>query len=359
MSRGKRLPAVARGVYPDNLGFEVRVTVKGKTYPKRFPRDTPLLTMQQWQAAETSYRLACYADDASARPTIRGTLTGDAKAYLETRVGRSGWKSDRSHLAAWTKVFGVRSRYKITRHDWLKQIAKWHKAGSSPKTLRHRARVVKELWHYLDGPKARTPLDGVKLPRLVRTLPVVPSDETILKVADSLKAGLFGTKRHGPKKTLAPVHYPIAKQAYARFIIRALTGQRPSQIGRALPAHIDRVNRIWFVQAGKGGTPVPFPLTEDLLLAFDYFDLVDAWGPFDCRSFSKTLRRHGWPAGIRPYAMRHAFAIGQLLAGTDLGDLQGLLGHTNPTTTRIYAPVLIARLREAVGRRPLKFAKSS
>lgn len=358
MSRGKRQHAIAKGIYPDPGGFEARVTVKGKPYAKRFPPDTPLLTMEQWQADERSYRLNAYADDQAETPSAtRGTVAGDAKRYLETRIGRAGYKSDRSHLAAWIAVFGTRSRHKITRHEWIKQIAKWHKADTSPKTLRHRARVIKELWHYLDGAKARTPLDGIKLPRLVKALPTVPSDETILKVGESLKAGLFGEKRHGPKKTLAAVHYPEAKQAYARFIIRALTGQRPSQIGRATPEHIDRPNRIWWVQPGKGGTPIPFPLGDELLLAFEYFDLAKAWGAFDCRSFSKTLKRHGWPTGVRPYALRHAFAIGQLLAGTDLGDLQGLLGHTNPTTTRIYAPVLVARLREAVGRRPLTFAK--
>src|SRR6185295_6987905 len=107
MTRGRRRPAVAKGIYPDDLGYEVRVTVRGKTYPKRFPRDTPLLTMQQWQADERSYRLAVYADDQALRPVgaTRGTLAGDFKAYLETRVGRAGYKSDRSHAAAWTAIF--------------------------------------------------------------------------------------------------------------------------------------------------------------------------------------------------------------------------------------------------------------
>lgn len=347
MSRGTRGAAIAPGIYPDALGYEARVTVKGRPYSKRFPPDHPLELMQAWQHDERSYRLKCLVDDAATRGTVaRGTLSGDVKHYLQKREGRPGYKADRSHLKAWADAHGAKPRHKLTRHDCERQISTWlsEKKPKSPKTIRHRVRVLKELWHALDGPQARTPVDGLKLPRIVKTLPAPPSDEVIIAVADSLLKGKRHAKGYGGD----------SKKTYARFLIRALTGQRPSQIGRAKPHDIDRASRVWYVSAGKGGNPIPFPLTDALDLAFQYFDKVGAWGTFDCRSFSKTLKRHGWPKDVRPYAMRHAFAIGQLLAGTDLGDLQGLLGHTNPTTTRIYAPVLVARLKTAVERRTLK-----
>lgn len=358
MSRGARHAAIATGIYPDALGYEARIVVKGTPYSKRFPPNHPVALMQAWQGEERAYRLRCLADDDAARGTIaRGTLAGDVQHYLQRRKGRAGYKADRSHLKAWTIAHGAKPRHKLTRHDCEKQLATWLAKGKSAKTIRHRVRVLKELWHALDGLRARTPLDAIKLPRVPKTLPVPVDDTVILNVAESLKAGLRTQKRCGPKRTLAMVQHPEAARAYARFLIYALAGQRPSQIGRARPEHIDRHHRIWHVTPGKGGNPTPFPLTDALDLAFQYFDKVKAWGAFDCRSFSKTLRRHGWPPGVRPYALRHTFAIGQLLAGTDLGDLQGLLGHTSPTTTRIYAPVLIARLKQAVERRVLKLAR--
>jgi integrase len=358
MTRGARQPAIATGIYPDALGYEARIVVKGTPYSKRFPPNHPLELMQAWQAEERAYRLRCLADDEAQqdRPE-RGTLAGDVQHYLQKRKGRAGYKADRSHLKAWTDAHGKKPRHKLTRHDCEKQIAAWLATKKSAKTIRHRARVLRELWHALDGVRVRTPVDGLKLPRVPKTTPVPVSEETILKVAESLKAGLVTKKRCGPTRKLVDVHHPEAKQAYARFIIYALTGQRPSQIGRAVPKHIDRTNRIWHVTPGKGGNPTPFPLTEALDLAFQYFDQVDAWGHFDPTAFAKTLRRHGWPVGVKPYALRHTFAIGQLLAGTDLGDLQGLLGHTSPTTTRVYAPVLVARLKQAVERRRLQLVR--
>jgi integrase len=358
MTRGLRQSAIATGIYPDALGFEARIVVKGRAYSKRFPPNHPLELMQAWQADERGYRLRCLLDDEAQQPKAeRGTLAGDVLHYLQRRKGRAGYKADRSHLNAWVLAHGKKPRHKLTRHDCEKQIAAWLAKKKAPKTIRHRVRVLKELWHALDGARVRTPLDGVKLPRIPKTLPAPVDEGIILRVAESLKAGLTTKKRCGPGRTLATVHHPEAKHAYARFLIYALTGQRPSQIGRAVPSHIDRKHRIWHVTAGKGGNPTPFPLTDALDLAFQYFDQVQAWGAFDCRSFAKTLRRHGWPEKVRPYALRHTFAIGQLLAGTDLGDLQGLLGHASPVTTRRYAPVLIARLKQAVERRHLKLAR--
>lgn len=349
MTRGARGPAVARGIYPDRFGFEVRVPKCRNTIPpKRYPPGTPLAVMQQWQADEYAYYLRIKADDDAETPPVvtRGTFTGDVTTYLETRAGREGYKSDRSHLHAWELAFGTRERHRIKSHDCEKQISAWLEKNKAARTLRHRVRVLKELWHALDGPHARTPVDAIKLPRIPKRAPTPVSEALILAVAESLLKG----KRHRKGIGTGKGYGGDSQKTYARFLIRALSGQRPSQVGRAKPEHIDRANKVWWVQPSKGGHPIPFPLYDELDLAFQYFDKVSAWGAFDARSFSKTIKRHGWPADVRPYALRHTFAIGQLLRGTDLGDLQGLLGHTNPTTTRIYAPVLVARLREAVTR---------
>jgi site-specific recombinase XerD len=60
---------------------------------------------------------------------------------------------------------------------------------------------------------------------------------------------------------------------------------------------------------------------------------------------------------VRPYTLRHTFSIDHLTGGTDIGDLQGLLGHHRLETTRkFYAPVLRSRLKKASKRRRLKLA---
>jgi len=354
--RGQRQPAIAPGIYPDRLGCEARVTVKGRTSSKRFPPNHPLALIQAWQADERAYLLRCLADDTAVRGTVapRGTLAGDVAHYLKRRAGRKGYKSDRSHLKAWTDTYGTWDRHRLTPHLCEVQIGKWRAAGRAEKTIRHRVRVLRELWRALDGPRARTPVDGLKLPPVPRPHPVGVPPEIIRAVALSLAKGLTIQQRCGPTRKMTTVTRAKTVTGLARFLVRALTGQRADQIMRAEPGDVDLDARIWWVRPAKGGHAVPFPLTDEMIAAWRIFIDADAWGAWDWRAFAKLLRRHGWPKDVPPKNLRHSFAIDHLRAGTDLGDLQGLLGHSNIQTTRtFYAPVLLSRLEAVTSRRTL------
>lgn len=335
MARGARRPAIATGIYPHRFGNDVRVSVKGKVYRTHFPLGTSLQTMQQWQADERAWRLRDATDTAHAEaPAERGTLASDIDRHLKARVGRPAYQSDRSHLLAWVPHLGKHVRSSIKPQDIKVIVASWRSAGKSARTIRHRVRLLRHLWHSLEGKRSRTPLDELELPRPATPNPTPVPTKTILDVAKQLK--------HGSPKT------------YARFLVRAVCGQRPAQIMWTQPEDVDLVRKIWFVRSAKGGRQIPMPLGAEGVKAWKAFIKAAAWGAFDTRNFSKDIKRHGWPQNVRPYNLRHTFAIDHLLAGTSLDDLQGLMGHRQITTTRLfYAPVLTARLKTQVGRRKL------
>jgi integrase len=350
---------VATGIYSDACGFLATVSCGGLRRDQRFPPDTSIAFMESWRIRIRAELDEDRQEVASIDDPVpeRGTFAKDLPRRLKQIEGRASYKSDRSHLQAWLSFIGPLKRTHIRPSHVRAAFSAWLTEGKSPRTIRHRRRVLRELYQGLDGAHARPPLKGVKVPTPADPHPTPVPLATIRKVAASLKKGRTGTKRHGPKRTLAVVHHAQPEKARARFLVRATTGQRPSQIMRAKPADLDLKRRIWFVRAGKGGHAIPLPLTPDMVRAWKMFAAADAWGIFDSRSFSKTLRRHGWPTGVRPYSLRHTFAIDHLLAGTSIGDLQGLLGHAQIETTRKhYAPVLLALLRKTVGRRKLKLA---
>lgn len=66
--------------------------------------------------------------------------------------------------------------------------------------------------------------------------------------------------------------------------------------------------------------------------------------PFNPRQLRVVTRGHGMS---RPYSLRHTFAQAALDAGTPLEVLSELLGHSNVTTTQIYAQVRARRARAA------------
>lgn len=350
---------IAEGCYRDQYGLSVVVKVGRVQREQRYPPDTTLEELKAWRVRTR----ADLTEDRDETRTIdgpipeRGTYANDLPRYLKLIEGRPSYASDRSHLRAWLPFLGSLKRSAIRSSHLVKGFTAWRVAGKKPRTLRHRRRVIRDMWNALDGAHARPPVKGIKLPKPSDPMPVAVPTKTIQKVAASLKAGLRGKKKHGPKRTHSAVHYPVPKVIHARFLIRALTGQRPSQIGRAEPGDVDLERKIWFVRPAKHGLLIPFPLDTQMVAAWKLFDKVKAWGPFDVNSFTKTIRRHGWPEDVRPYAMRSTFAIDHLLAGTPIGEVQGLLGHKQIETTRKhYAPVLLARLRKTIGRRKLKLA---
>lgn len=339
---------IASGIYSDACGIAATVKVGRVQREQRFPHGTDVRVMESWQI-QTRAELDRERPDPDTPIPVRGTLAGDLPRYLPFIVGRVGYKSDRSHLKAWLPALGSIPRHRIAQVRTIvaTQMAAWQEQGISPRTLRHRKRVLRELYQRLDGPRAKLPFEGLKLPRPSDPSPTAVALETIQAVAKSLKAGKRHAKGYGSD----------SDQTHARFLVRATTGQRPTQIMRAQPTDVDLVRRIWFVRPAKQGRAIPLPLTPDMVKAWRAFIAADAWGAFDTRSFSKTIRRHGWPAGIRPYTLRHTFAIDHLIGGTELGDLQGLLGHRQiETTRRFYGPILLARLKKAGASRKLKLA---
>ncbi len=62
----------------------------------------------------------------------------------------------------------------------------------------------------------------------------------------------------------------------------------------------------------------------------------------------KTIKEKcGFNVGITPHTLRHSGATHLRRAGMDISELQDILGHSSPNTTRIYAKNDISRLKES------------
>jgi integrase len=320
---------LATGVYQDRWGLSVVYQRHGKPIETRFPRGSSVDRLTRWRARQIT-------TEAEGQPTpVRNQLARDAVRYLKRLKGMAGYKSERSHLKAWLHELGPTARAAITRERCELVIATWRQAGYAPRTIRHRHRVLQSFFHFFEGARAETPLDDVKRPAKPKPRPVSVADMTIAAVAFELrKHEILGTLRDAKTR--------------ARFLVRMTHSQRPIEFQRAEPGDVDLERRLWFVRGAKGGYNTVVPLNDEQVAAWQLYKAGDAWGAYDSRSFAKTLRRAGWPKGIRPYNLRHSTGFALDARGVDLGDIQGLMGHASPETTRMfYAPGLIARLAAA------------
>lgn len=316
---------VATGIYRDAYGYEVRWQAHGRPKSKHFPADTPLETLKAYR--QTKARIGAR----SAMPD--GSFPRDAVRFLVGRKGLVSWKSDRAHLRPWIHRFRRLSRYAITREQIQKAITEWQRAGYKPKELRHRWRILRQCLDVYEV--TPNPCQGVHLPIIQRTRPRSVPDTLVRDVALALrKQEIIGRLWDGKTR--------------ARFLVLATTGQRPTQVRRAQPADVDLERRIWFVEPAKGDNGAIVYLNDDMHAAWSLFIAANAWGRYDSRSFAKTLRRNGWPKGIRPYTLRHTVGLSMSELGIELGDISAHMGHANINTTRqAYVPALLSRLKDA------------
>lgn len=246
--------------------------------------------------------------------TVKGhARLGDQAGYVRGYTRKGGTISAHLHPAH-------------TVPDYVRTAPATSGSIVSALTIRHRCRVLDELWKTLDGPETVSPAAHAKIPKRTQTPPQIVPPETVASVLEKL--ALDNAKD------------------FARFFLFAVTAQRPCQIGRAIESDVDLVRETWLVRNAKGEPAHLIALNDQQIAAWRVFIAAKAWGEIDTTKYGKRIHAAGWPTGIRPYNARHSLAVDAIRRGISIGDLQGLLGHSSPETTRrFYAPFQLQQQR--------------
>jgi integrase len=334
--RGKRI-RLAKGIYRDKSGIAATVSIgtgpAKRQREKRYPAGTPLRDMKAWQQ-DTA---ALLREDVGVAK--RGTLKADAARYLKLAQYLKNWAGVRSEVRAWVALYGHLHRAQITPAHVREARVTWLAEGKAPKTVNDRVGRLRRLYRTLDAtpqrPKPPTPCDPIDDLPVAEAPSVAPDAGLLVQVLRELEAGeRKGTLRDAKTR--------------ARFLVLATTGKRPAEVMRTIPEDLSLETRVWRVRNAKGGRGPGIFINDDMLAAWHLFVEADAWGAFNTGSYARVLRTAGWPAGLRPYNLRHAVGQAMSAAGVDLADIQAHYGHRHISTTRRhYVPVLDSRLETA------------
>ena len=174
--------------------------------------------------------------------------------------------------------------------------------------------------------------DVIPVPKKPRSLPVVLSPEEVVQFLDGVKAAK---------------HHAILTTCYA-------AGLRISEAVRLTVSAIDSERMVLRIAKGKGQKDRYVMLSPKLLAvlrAWWHVDRPRHWlfpgerpeAPITPgavgRACHVAARRARMAKPVSPHALRHAFAVHLLEAGTDLRTIQLLLGHRSLQTTARYLRV--------------------
>ena len=179
--------------------------------------------------------------------------------------------------------------------------------------------------------------DVVPVPKKPRSLPVVLSRDEVTQFLDAVKAvnhhAILTTGYAAGLRISEAVHLTVSAIDSQRMVLRIAQGKGKKDRYVMLSPKLLEVLRAWW-QVGRprhwlfpGERPEKPISRKAVQLA--------------CK---RALRRAGLAKPVSPHALRHAFAVHLLEAGTDLRTIQLLLGHRSLQTTANYLRVATSRV---------------
>lgn len=351
--RGKR-KRIARLVYEDGTGRAIKYPDGTGKYPEiRFPHGAPIAEMRKEAA-----RRQAKAKGSGRAITNRGSLAAAVDAWEPLEKTLTSWMERRAELRAWCKAvvdgktLGDMRLTAIDDRIARTVLSQWKQAGLAPKTIRNRRWSLQHLYRVLHGPRTETPVDDIPPPPKTKTIPRMIDPAHVLTVYANLltmeNGGLLVKTTREDGTVVTTMHHLRDAKTRGRFMVRASTGKRPSEIMRTKPGDVDVERREWRVRDGKGGWSEGLYLNDDMRAAWAVFIAAQAWGDFNTGSMATVLRAAGWRKGVRLYELRHGTGIALSDAGVDLADIAGFLGHSDLRTTRsTYVPIRASRMQRA------------
>ncbi|KWX01335.1 Integrase family protein [Carbonactinospora thermoautotrophica] len=269
---------------------------------------------------------------AGSRPTVERL----AAAFLLSHQGntREAYQRDLAHFAAWCARHEV-DMLAVTRAHLDAYTEQQRRDGAAPATISRRLSALSGFYAYAveEGVLARNPAARVRRP----------------KVGDNVQSTGLSKEEAVILLDAAEAHSPRTAVVVQLLL---LLGLRVSELCRARVEDLgyERGHRVLTVTR-KGGRrqrmvipPRAIDALERYLAGRDSGPLVaTATGrPMDRHAVWRLLRRLARDClphladRLHPHDLRHACATLALDAGAELRDVQDLLGHADPRTTRRY-----------------------
>ena len=147
--------------------------------------------------------------------------------------------------------------------------------------------------------------------------------------------------------------------AFARdiFVFACFTGLSFIDIKELSWHHIRELNGAQWIISTRHKTKVPFqmkllPVAQEIIQRCGKTDKEHVFGDLQyrtlCKQVTKVMEEIGFGKRITLHCARHSFAVLTLSKGMPIESVSRILGHTNITTTQIYAKITMEKLDQDI-----------
>ena len=245
---------------------------------------------------------------------------------------------------------GIHDVSEVTATSLNSYVLFLEKEGRKPATISRSIASMKAFYHYMEKEHkvSEDPSERLRAPRIEKKMPAVLTQEEVTRLLE--QPG--GTSPKELRDTA------MLELLYATGIrVSELISLKVSDVNLAMEyltcsdSHKERI--IPFGSIAKKALSRYLELGRPKLVG----DEQEEWLFTNCagqqlrrQGFWKLIKSYGKKAGIEaeitPHMLRHSFAAHMVGNGADLKSVQEMLGHSDISTTQVYAQIGHRRMRE-------------
>ena len=217
-------------------------------------------------------------------------------------------------------------------------------------TISRNVASIKAFFHYLykEGIVEKDVSDGLKAPKIEKKMPEILTTEEVIWLLEQPKVD---TPKEIRDKAMLELLY--ATGIRVTELITLKVSDVNMQMGFIICRDGSKERVIPFGAAAKRAMIQYLEKARNVMLLDLHSDIlfVNCSGqPMSRQGFWKLIKYYAKKAGIvtdiTPHTLRHSFAAHLVENGADLRSVQEMLGHSDISTTQVYAAMTHNRIRE-------------
>lgn len=260
------------------------------------------------------------------------------------------YKRDLSKVQYFMEEQGITDVNKITVTHLNSYVLYLEKRKFAPATISRNIAAIKAFYHYMykEGLVKEDISEVLRAPKIEKKIPEILSMEEVVRL---LEQPSFDSPKEIRDKAMLELLYATGIRVTELISLKVEDVNMQMGFLTCRDAHKERV--IPFGMAAKTSIAKYLEKGRTALLEGNQEDtlFVNCSGqPMSRQGFWKLIKYYAKKAGITaeitPHTIRHSFAAHLVENGADLRSVQEMLGHSDISTTQIYANIHQNHIRD-------------
>lgn len=293
-----------------------------------------------------------------ARGKVSGCMEKEIKAfitYLHNVKGTSAntemsYKRDLEKVQHFMESRGIRETAGVTEKDLEEYVKYLEDNRFAAATVSRNIASIKAFYHYMvqEGIVAKDISESLKAPKIEKKIPEIMSPDEVVRLLEQPSGNSHKEIRD---KAMLELLYATGIRVTELITLKVSDVNMPMSFILCRDRNKERI--IPFGTEARNALAKYLDGTRDEMLENKSSDVLFAncsGQPMSRQGFWKLIKYYAKKADIKaditPHTLRHSFAAHLVENGADLRSVQEMLGHSDISTTQIYANLNHNHIRE-------------